>query len=465
MPHRVVFFGNCQAGGLNAAYNQYISEGEDDRSIVVNNLAPVDVRCKAFGSAEVVVAQVADMNGAVVEELRKEAPRLILFPYLSGSYLWPYTCSAHSMYLKSDLHRFQAYLPGDRFLNEQFDSGAEPEAAADAYLTLDIERAARLERLYDVTMRVQRARDEKSGIETAEFIERNLSKEPLFATAGHPRKALFIHMATQIFDKIGVSWKALLRMQLTMQRGPLDVDEVPIHPKIAAFFNLPGISDASLYSVRSFRQTFRQYAVRYMQMNFDRPVLEGLEHFRNGEHELAVAALSEGLQHSPPSPHGWRILSLALSKLGRTEESLAAARRAIDDNPDDVDSWMLLARLQLAKWLHAEAEATVRCALRLHPDNPSAHHVLSVVLEKQRRAPEAIRAMRLARELSVPSADLALHHARLAVRVGNDRDAEAACREAIASGRDPQPALELLNQILSRQNRPAEGPAIARQVA
>ena len=117
------------------------------------------------------------------------------------------------------------------------------------------------------------------------------------------------------------------------------------------------------------------------------------------------------------------LLGVALNELGRSDEVLSAAQRAVAVDPTNIKCLFNLALSYLAARDHVAAETTLREALGVHPDFGDGHRALAAILESQNRPSEALRHVRRAMDLLAASNGMRSACARLAAMVGNDTDA------------------------------------------
>jgi tetratricopeptide (TPR) repeat protein len=110
---------------------------------------------------------------------------------------------------------------------------------------------------------------------------------------------------------------------------------------------------------------------------------------RCARHEEAVALLRGALEHGPGDGQMQRQLALALDGLGRHDEALAAAQRARDLVPSDLEAILLVASLGVRASDWAAAERAFREALARLPGDCDLMIGLGFSLEKQERSAEA----------------------------------------------------------------------------
>src|SRR5271155_3575104 len=89
-----------------------------------------------------------------------------------------------------------------------------------------------------------------------------------------------------------------------------------------------------------------------------------------GRYERALQAAEHAHVLAPGEALADVVASLALWKLGRTEEALARARGAVATDPHDFAAVSLLARILSVAGFHDDAQAVAADAADLAPDRP-----------------------------------------------------------------------------------------------
>lgn len=125
------------------------------------------------------------------------------------------------------------------------------------------------------------------------------------------------------------------------------------------------------------------------------------------------------------------IASVALLKLGRTEEALERARRAVTADPHDFAAVSLLARMLSVAGLHDQAQAVAADAVDLAPDQPEAHLITGAVAAAAGKRDVARASFR--EVLALDPANGAAHHELARLRLRRKVNDPAALADA-ASG-------------------------------
>lgn len=422
---KIVFIGNCQAGALADVYRSCIAPCTEDfvSQIFAYGEEQIDTAARALlDAADVIVGQVFDYEQVPDPENIGPHVLLIRFPWVAAHFLWPSYNEAHP--------RNQAYwyLPsgpwpaqlGDSFLNRMIAEGVGAAEAAERYLRLDIASAARLERRYELIMDAQRLRDERSGTETADFIERHFRDEPLFVSPDHPGLSLFLHLARQVYAKLGATAADLARVETMVRKTPFPADELPIHPGVARHFGLRFWREDTRYRhLRSGRFTAEEYYRRYMVYEWDEMIHEGLALLDAGRKAEGYDMLGKGLGRAPHHVLGLARFGHLLIERGQLVEAEAVAWRAAAIDASEPDSHAALGHLFAALKRHQEAAAAFRKALALEAGDASVWMALSFVLDRLDRTEEAFAAAREAIRLNPFEPGWGEHVERLGRRIGS----------------------------------------------
>jgi pentatricopeptide repeat protein len=136
--------------------------------------------------------------------------------------------------------------------------------------------------------------------------------------------------------------------------------------------------------------------------------------------EESIAYFNEAIKKDPTFAPSYMGLANAYSELASVfiggvaknerPKAIAAARKALELDPDLVEAHVLLGDLAQQQWRWAEAEAAYRRALELSPNNAQAYLAFGNWLVSQGRTEEAVTSCRRGRELdplAVSGSDLA----------------------------------------------------------
>jgi tetratricopeptide (TPR) repeat protein len=115
----------------------------------------------------------------------------------------------------------------------------------------------------------------------------------------------------------------------------------------------------------------------------------------------ALDVLQHALRVDPNYSWAYELVALASLMLGRQDEQLAAARKAVELAPEKESSWVQLGWAQAKQNRYREAIEAAETGLRLHPESAALHHLRGRCLTFQgilTRRPRRFRAFRMAHE-------------------------------------------------------------------
>jgi tetratricopeptide (TPR) repeat protein len=137
-------------------------------------------------------------------------------------------------------------------------------------------------------------------------------------------------------------------------------------------------------------------------------------------------------------------------QLNRSEKSEQAYITAIGLNPDFVPAYVNLADLYRVNQREADADALLRQALEIRPEQPSLHHAYGLSLVRQGRMPEAVTELRIAAESGDATARFAMAYALAIDAQGQTIDAIAYLQNALIRFNDDPVLLATLANIYRR---------------
>ncbi len=147
----------------------------------------------------------------------------------------------------------------------------------------------------------------------------------------------------------------------------------------------------------------------------------------DAERELRAAIADD-----PDDPETYVLIASALVALSRPGEALAAAQTAVSLDPEDPDGHFIAALAAAEAGDHVLAERSIRAALTLAPTWPSYVAAYAWLLAAQGRNEEAIEQARRAQELDPENAEAAAILASSLAQVGRHDEAREASRTALA---------------------------------
>jgi tetratricopeptide (TPR) repeat protein len=274
------------------------------------------------------------MNGA-----SETGALCVLLPLISALSMCPCSGRAHprnapAPYLDPS-GPYDAEL-GDSFLDRMIARQVPAEAAVAEYLAVDIVALRHVDRMREISIERQRAREQVcGGYRLTDAIEARLPSEKLFRTVNHPERPLTLLLAAQAFERIGVPADCLAALE--HYPGPLfPATEAPIHPAVARHFGLRYADAGARY--RFFdegRFTFEESARRYMNYEWNPDLPHGLHLAHGGDPQQAIMLLRRAVAASPGSATGHAVLGDLLASQGELAEAVACAGRAAELEPEN----------------------------------------------------------------------------------------------------------------------------------
>ena len=338
MAKKIGFIGNCQLGTLSILYSRLIADQSDvEVSYIPSYKPPDDDQRKIIAAADVIVRQVHDFDQEI-GEIKTDAS-VLLFPHVTGAFLWPYGGQEHPRNTTFPYFDESGPYPGemgDSFLNRMIAEQVDADQAVSEYEKTDVANVKRLDRLKELVLEKQRARDRACGYDFAGIIEARFRTESLFRTPNHLEIPLTMILAEQLFGRLGMDSAIVAAAAAAPPPGLFPASATPIHPAVAEKFGLTYADKSSRY--RYFEEgsfTFAEYCSRYMRFEWNAGLAEGLYWHRHNEPEKALALLESSIAASPRSAIGRMVLSDLLARKGRLTEAVQHARSAAALEPDN----------------------------------------------------------------------------------------------------------------------------------
>ncbi|MCH2187725.1 tetratricopeptide repeat protein [Myxococcota bacterium] len=180
----------------------------------------------------------------------------------------------------------------------------------------------------------------------------------------------------------------------------------------------------------------------------------GMANERTGDYPGAIRAYRQGLESEPQNPELLNSLGFSLFQMGRSEEAIEALEGAVEADPTH---WKAHNNLALASVDLGElelAEAHYRESLALQPQ-PAIYNDLGFVLERLGMADEAQEMYRASLKLAPEASGTHYNLGASLARRGNDTEAEAHFRRALALSPSFQAHIGIA-VVLRRQGQPDE---------
>jgi tetratricopeptide (TPR) repeat protein len=335
---RIVLIGNCQMQAMAGLYKRFVAGRTGDVLEHVPSYQDLtDEHRSAIQEADLIVEQLFDQKQqADTEALSTTAPRIFI-PMVTAAFLWPFAGSPHPAngsypFLLGGPYGGEA---SDSYLNRLILAGVGPEEAVETYVNLDVNSRVKLDRLFEIVMDRQRARDENAGYRIADIMEQHFRTEQIFLSPYHPNVRIATALASQFFAQLGAERDEIERMRDCTRITPFPKSELPFHPSVCRHFGLEFVTPDRRYRfMNEGLYSFREYALRYMRYEWNDAIEEGIHLSHNGKMDAARERLTTGVARSPFSAAGYSTLGHVLEHQGALDEALVALRRAVAIEPD-----------------------------------------------------------------------------------------------------------------------------------
>jgi Flp pilus assembly protein TadD len=166
-------------------------------------------------------------------------------------------------------------------------------------------------------------------------------------------------------------------------------------------------------------------------------VLGRISEVRDRDFALAERRYARALAAAPSDARPYSRRSILLVRLGRTDEALASARRAVELDPASPAVYSELARLYRELNRFADAEQALRTALTLDPGHPILLANLGIELAHQEKFAEAAKLISQARQKRPEDLNLMGMQAFVYARLGRKAESRALLDTAEAMGLSP----------------------------
>ena len=169
-----------------------------------------------------------------------------------------------------------------------------------------------------------------------------------------------------------------------------------------------------------------------------------------------VTFFSHIVSLNPKARNAHIYLSSALTRAGRPEEALAAARIAVEKRPDHADTYAILGALLIRTERFIEAEEILGRALEIDPSHKENRHNIAEMLRVQSRYEEALEAYRAVIEIDPEHARAHAYMGDVLVRLHRYADAVESLNKALTlikaapSLRPNLPTAGLLHALLGK---------------
>lgn len=465
---RYAFIGNCQIQSIFNLYRKYAEPQLGDVFRYIRSYKDIGEADRAFiAQAEIIVEQVQDFRPKGDIAGIEASGRRIFVPVVNAGFLWPYAGQPHPLNKGAWFIEVGPYgsEASDAFLNRMINRKVPPDEAVARYRDTDVNRTMNLDRLLELSLDKQRARDEVTGFAISDVISAHFRDEAIFRTPYHPNVRVTKALATQFFERMGVSAADTARMQEAMIITPFPKEELPLHPSVIQHFGLRYADDKTTYRfLLEGSYTFEEYARRYMRYEWNAALHEGIALSRTNDTESALKLLREGLETSPHAAQGHATVGNLLHRRGEHEGAIAALQQSLTIDPTNAHVQSSLAGVFNHLHKRDEAEAAMRAAMLLDPYEAHFPTLLAHWLRAWGRPGEAgiLAEQALTIAPYAPAGHVERGHAY--DLAGDTRSAESCFRRAVELAPQNIGPLSALAALLSRLEQWQEASQLWQQV-
>jgi hypothetical protein len=277
------------------------------------NAASAD-NLRSIEAADLVVEQVFDVKQGIDLDALAFRGRRVRVPVVGAPFLWPFGGSPHP----ESLSRYGGYDPfrqemGGGYLNRLLKEGLRPEEAARRYIDADVSKLVDLDRLREITMDRQRARDSATGYRCADLIEDEIAEHQLFLTPFHPTLTVSRYIACHFLRDIGAPSSAIDRIERYMTDSFYFKFGLPIHPSVSRHLQWTDAETRYRFHDEGYL-TFAEFVHRYAECRASTAVQEAL--VAAGQQRPDAGSLLEAALVECPEA---ALVLFALGKLRTTE--------------------------------------------------------------------------------------------------------------------------------------------------
>jgi hypothetical protein len=266
----IILYGNCQAGALSVIFGSHPAIAErftvrhlasfDDPVNQAPMLAPEDVQSAAI---------LFEQHDPVRFPHRADLPDdcvTATFPSIDFNLLWPLTRDNPYNDRSNPEIPWGEFFYGDRRIIDDVERGLSVDEVVERYLAASAEGLPDPDRFANLERGRLIARDAKCDVKMADFIFANFREICLFWCVNHPTMAALLEMSRRLVDAIGGAASPLGDIAFDDQPGtlpqiePLALFNVPVHPAIAAHFNLRWYQEmGGRYGLNGANLTYAEY--------------------------------------------------------------------------------------------------------------------------------------------------------------------------------------------------------------
>ena len=219
-----------------------------------------------FEESQVGSAQVK--NG--VRALLPKSCEVLTFPTSAIRSLWPFHGRDERLMPEPPVYNGGRYGESDPFAAALAGSDMTDDAVFDAYIEATEAAPLNLDTIYAADLAKWRADDAACDVQVAAFIDTQFRERSLFTTPHERDTPIVREIVRQLIDALGQMGAAdAATLQVSLDRllsgWRASKHAVPIHPRVARYFQLRWWSPNTRYRMMGNEFTFRDYIVRYIR--------------------------------------------------------------------------------------------------------------------------------------------------------------------------------------------------------
>ncbi len=394
----VVFYGRCQMQALSVVYGLLAGGPQGIPSVWMKSGRRLTAEEREIvARADTVVEQITPMQGVVALPGAPAGARRVRVPLVDGSFLWPFSSTGHP----ESRRRYRGYDPfrsemGDSWLVGRLRNGIAPAYAADAYMDLDIARAAHLSRRMELVLGLQAARDGQTAFRFADVIEQKFRTVKLFRTPYHLEAPLLRLMLTTLLAEMDTPSDIAARAGGLLTGSVFPVHENAVHPHLAAHFGLNWVGEATTYSFwKETVLTFAEWVQRFVHCEAYPQVHEVFRALKQNR-EDAAARVADALRIMPDSPWLLHAAGVILQRAGRIDDALGFLGRSLQLRPSHAAAWREVGECLAQQGRLAEAIGAMERAVALERFNAGLQHRLAELLVQNGETQRAVMPLQIA---------------------------------------------------------------------
>ena len=408
MFQNIVIIGNCQAGVLADLISHRANQSFGTKVTSIDSSAPFSGASKALlQQADAVVEQIFNVTQPGTLSGLEVKAKIVRFPYVSGHFLWPNAGRPHPLQrLERPGDVFAGAEFGDTKLVEIIGSEGNREEQLESYINDDLVKSTMLARRYEMYLGMQHDRDVAAGFSVASLIDHRFRHERLFKTPGHPSMRLFQPVVEHVLSELEFPQTFTSAVANSPMEAGFANYELPIHPSVAAHFQLDYGHAGETYLVGTGeRMTFAEHSRHYVLLTHNRDLAKAIGTFRH-HHKIPdekVKDAIEVLERACASSSGSTIASEILSRLYiRLNDGLRAqmwAHQTVKLAPESPGAWLHYGRISSRYGMFLEAEEALRSAIQMRPLSALLWNELSIMHERKGQIEKALQLVKHAHTL------------------------------------------------------------------